>query len=970
MKVRSLERKIFSVLLITALILSVLAVSLPQIKIVYATEIFSDGFESGDCSAWTGNTTNGGSILSVQSSVKHGGTYAANATDEEWLGNAYCYYTHSSNLASANATFYVYFEDFLPADGAATVTLIAFYDVEDSTERAVVKVVYSGGNPVLKVGDGTNTATGTTALSLDTWYGVKLFADYTNGDFKVYLGASEEASISGGVTGETVGSFRLGMVYRGNSASVMTMYFDDAVIEENEGDGETTITGSITDLTFPYNTTTKNMLASLKAKWTTNGVLHYWWLSTDYADGENYVNEPAQAFSGDWSNATKQLPNSIGTYHAYLYANTTTGEEGVTDIITFTTTDDPTIYLESADRTPFQEGVDYIEAEGSGYVYLPSGNFSLNADASSIQIDVDIPSDGINIVGQGINTTWLELPENDSAPNTKMIRCKGNSGGVVNITGISFMGRPDLATSPTGDSGITLQNCTDFRVWNCSFWRTGAHGVCVDDGSNMYGESGGNINWVSQGVVDHCYFYEIYKPVAKSEGRGYGYGVSVNRAYNYQWTIPNLYPDTPWNSTDGYGKYYKNTFIEDCYFTGCRHATQATGAGAYVLRYSTIEDMPLVESATTGHPVRLDSLGMYYQEIYNVTLEDTGLYGYAELGFHVEGGSALIYNNTIIDFYRCYSLGACEYVNAFHPLGHPNEIYIWDNEESGYYTKFWILGGACGDITEGVEYFLEAPNETMNYVAYTYPHPLVSGESPTYYYLNVTSETGGTTYPSAGVNEYLDGTNVTVTAYPSPGNSFANWTLDAGDGGTDNPTYIMMTANHTVTPNFDQMDYVVTLTPTTTGLTQGETVSITASVTKDGGAFTNYILNVTKDGSPFKQNIVASNSTFTDQENTATSHTYSISALIDSDEGGEVSYSITPVTVYWNIPSASPPPPAPSAPQPPAETEPEEPTTIPEEIVEEDVTLLVVGVAVITLIAITLVFASSREEKQPRGWRT
>ncbi|GAI58261.1 unnamed protein product [marine sediment metagenome] len=133
---------------------------------------------------------------------------------------------------------------------------------------------------------------------------------------------------------------------------------------------------------------------------------------------------------------------------------------------------------------------------------------------------------------------------------------------------------------------------------------------------------------------------------------------------------PNLYPSDPWTM---FGKYYKNVYIEDCYFEGCRHAVVGNWAGAYVLRYSTIEDQGMYAALTTGHPVRTDVLGMLTQEIYNVTVRNTGKYVSKHPGFHVEGGSALIYDNIIEDTGdAAFSLGDCEANNpdirSFPPL--------------------------------------------------------------------------------------------------------------------------------------------------------------------------------------------------------------------------------------------------------------------------------------------------------------
>jgi len=83
------------------------------------------------------------------------------------------------------------------------------------------------------------------------------------------------------------------------------------------------------------------------------------------------------------------------------------------------------------------------------------------------------------------------------------------------------------------------------------------------------------------------------------------------------------------------------------------------------------------------------------------------------------------------------------------------------------------------------------------------------GGSPvTYYYLTIESATGGTTDPAGGSEyPYLDGSYAVVEAFPESGYSLATplWTLDAGDGGSDNPTSVLMDENHTILANFDEL---------------------------------------------------------------------------------------------------------------------------------------------------------------------
>jgi len=374
-----------------------------------------------------------------------------------------------------------------------------------------------------------------------------------------------------------------------------------------------------------------------------------------------------------------------------------------------------------------QAAVDWVTAAGGGTVYIPEGTFTFDASGTR-RVNIDVPSGGIQIIGAGIGQTVLQMPVDDSASNTVMFKVNGESGGKVRIAGITFKGRPNWQTSPTGDNGVHLESCTDFRVDHCSFWDMGAHGVAVSDGSVMYGIDGGDINKVSQGVVDHCEFHRIYKPQCTAQSRGYGYGVFVSRASHYLWAVPNLYPSDPWTM---FGKYYKNTYIENCYFEGCRHAVTGNFAGAYVLRYSTIEDQGMYAALTTGHPVREDTVGMLTCEIYGVTVRNTGKYTSKHPGFHVEGGSALIYNNVIEDTGDvAYSLGDCEAYNPeFYPLGNTKEVYIWNNQILGStIDSIYITGDPAP--TEGEQYFLHAPPTEKNYQPYQYPHPLTLEDFP------------------------------------------------------------------------------------------------------------------------------------------------------------------------------------------------------------------------------------------------
>jgi len=740
---------------------------------------------------------------------------------------------------------------------------------------------------------------------------------------------------------------------------------------------DTTITGSITDLTYPYNTTTKNEVAMFKANWT--GTLSHYWLSTDFSG--SYQNETAQSFSGTWSNQSKQLPNSIGTYHAKIYGNTTTGEENVTDPITITTTSYWTKYLETGDYTTVQNAVDEPTPGGNATVYMPIGNFTWTGSGTLLTLPSGVNLIGYNETGVSGHPDFTEYGASsiihiDRAQNVGvtviLIDGENNDYLPTRVSGLRIENTPpDNSTveNDYGNTAIYVEQVYDFRIDHCTLTNWDSHNIYVD------ADDVDNSSATCYGVIDHCRIDVSYKDVEDS-GWYWGYGIYTRGDYystRHEWSetdILDLYGD--------YGAHagIATTYAEDNWLSRCRHDFDAIHGGFYVARYNKISKpaakSPLGRVNNHGDSNNMAGKGYeaYNNTIYCDTANDFSYLTNYHYAHQLRGGSGLIYNETWIvnpkTGYNAYHYQVrLESETGTQSEQSVNKTWIWDNTR----VNGSDLSVVNAWINENEEYFLRAPNnedDGWSYLAYPYPHPLVSGESATYYYLNITSETGGSTTPSSGVHEYLDGTNVTVTAYPSPGYSFANWT--PGDS-TDNPTYVMMTANHTISPNFDEIDYVVTLTPTTTGLTQGETVSISVSVTKNDVTFTSYVTNVTRDGDLFKQNIVASNSTFTDQENTATSHTYSISALYDTDAGEAVSFSITPVTVYWNVPSvAQGGPPTYSQEN---ETEADVPLVIPRGVSANNETLiLTVGVAVIVLISITLVFVSSKEEKQPRGWRT
>ena len=77
------------------------------------------------------------------------------------------------------------------------------------------------------------------------------------------------------------------------------------------------------------------------------------------------------------------------------------------------------------------------------------------------------------------------------------------------------------------------------------------------------------------------------------------------------------------------------------------------------------------------------------------------------------------------------------------------------------------------------------------------PPPVVN------YSLNISDNGQGSTNPPNGPNTYQQGQSVTITAYPSGGWQFANWSGDIS--GTNSTTAVTMNENMNITANFTRL---------------------------------------------------------------------------------------------------------------------------------------------------------------------
>jgi hypothetical protein len=141
----------------------------------------------------------------------------------------------------------------------------------------------------------------------------------------------------------------------------------------------------------------------------------------------------------------------------------------------------------------------------------------------------------------------------------------------------------------------------------------------------------------------------------------------------------------------------------------------------------------------------------------------------------------------------------------------------------------------------------EAMREALGLIEETHLHPasiITVGHPSIYFNLTITSREGGTTDPLPGTYNYTAGSSVNVTAIPSSGYSFDYWLLD-GEERTENPTTVIMDANHTLEAVFvDDISPEISapVQEPPENVTAYQNVTVTVNVTEEGSGLYNITL--------------------------------------------------------------------------------------------------------------------------------
>lgn len=140
-----------------------------------------------------------------------------------------------------------------------------------------------------------------------------------------------------------------------------------------------------------------------------------------------------------------------------------------------------------------------------------------------------------------------------------------------------------------------------------------------------------------------------------------------------------------------------------------------------------------------------------------------------------------------------YLYGSADYCDGHLYVYVSSNGYNWNFVSAPYVSSgspYWIDCGLYLNSFNHIMLTAEDPN-----AVYSVAVDSVRVEPPAYYNLTISSGDGGSTNPTPGVHEYLETTQVPVTANASSGYVFDYWLLD-GNSYTQNPITVSMNSNH------------------------------------------------------------------------------------------------------------------------------------------------------------------------------
>lgn len=195
--------------------------------------IFSDGFESGDFSAWTGTNVNS-TTVTVQSTIKHHGSYAAQITG---LDNAGAYGISYTTVAGRPTELYERAYVMFDNDLAVGTQIGSLLHLETAGSFRVNLLRQAGG--LYQWVGATPSASYSSAtfadLRTDEWYYLELHGKIGDGDgvLEVWVDDTKVVEQTGLVTGGTYFvQFRVEAWNNIGNSAVGTIWYDCVAVSD------------------------------------------------------------------------------------------------------------------------------------------------------------------------------------------------------------------------------------------------------------------------------------------------------------------------------------------------------------------------------------------------------------------------------------------------------------------------------------------------------------------------------------------------------------------------------------------------------------------------------------------------------------------------------------------------------------------------------------------------------------------
>jgi hypothetical protein len=209
----------------------------------FFTEIFSDGFESGDFSAWTGTYVDAGQTLEVSTEQKHHGTYSEKVICTDASKRAYAY-KEWTTVETVYARIYVYVTQAVLNTTSRNIMFMMFHDkacaisTVGRTEKLSVGIISATRNFYIvysnDIAGGAGSYTSTKTLSLNTWYCLEMMhthGDGTNGIYRVYIDDVLEKEWTGLDTNDyKADRLKVGMVMGWYNVNDYGTWYSDCVV--------------------------------------------------------------------------------------------------------------------------------------------------------------------------------------------------------------------------------------------------------------------------------------------------------------------------------------------------------------------------------------------------------------------------------------------------------------------------------------------------------------------------------------------------------------------------------------------------------------------------------------------------------------------------------------------------------------------------------------------------------------------